>query len=248
MEASWAGTLILFGAGLVAGIMNVMAAAGSTITLPILLFLGLDAGMANGTNRVALAVQNITANVSFYRDGVSRFSESLRYGLWTIPGAIAGAILAIRISDRWFVIILGVVMIGVVASMLVPRGDPSSRTGAKHPVWINLSLLGIGFYGGFIQAGIGFLLTAMFYHLAQASLLRATVNKIGVVLVYTVPALCIFAATGNVNWVMGFTLAAGNASGAWLGARLAVRKGEGIIRRVMVIAVLVLALKLLGVF
>ncbi len=248
MEAEWAGSLVLFGAGVVAGAMNVMAAAGSTITVPVLLFLGLDAGMANGTNRVAIAIQNISANTSFYRDGVSRFSQSLKYGLWTIPGAVAGAVVAVRISDEWFVRILGIVMIGIVISMLVPRRSRKREVLGAHPRWVDASLVGVGFYGGFVQAGIGFMLTAVFYHLAQESLMGATVHKIGVALVYTIPALLIFVATGNVNWVLGLTLAAGNATGGWLGARLAVRKGEAIIRGIMLVAVLVMAMKLLGAF
>ena len=248
MVLGWSEILILLGAGVVAGAMNVMAAAGSTITVPVLLFLGVDAGVANGTNRVAIAMQNISATTSFYRDGVSGIAESFKYGLWTIPGAVAGTLVAVQISDDWFVRILGIVMIGVVISMLVPkyRGSPAAVGGRR--VWVNTSLLGAGFYGGFIQAGIGFILTAVFYHLAHESLLRATIHKIGIVLVYTIPALLIFAATGNVNWLLGMILAAGNATGGWLGARVAVRRGETVIRGVMLVAVIIMALKLLDMF
>ena len=57
--------LILFGVGAAAGMVNVMAGGGSTLTLPVLILLGVDAGVANGTNRVAIVVQNISATLTF---------------------------------------------------------------------------------------------------------------------------------------------------------------------------------------
>ena len=240
--------LILFVAGLFAGAINVMAGGGSTLTLPVLLFLGLDAGEANGTNRVAITVQNVSANASFWRDGAMRFRESLTYAMWTLPGAVIGAFAALNISDAWFERILGVLMIGIVASMLVPRGDMEPRPGKRRLRWMQVSLFGIGFYGGFIQMGVGFLFMATFYHLARMNLVHVTVHKVAVILVYTVPTLLIFALTGHVDWLLGAALASGNASGALVAARLAVRRGEKIIRRVLVVAVLIMAAKVLGLF
>ncbi|MGA7305990.1 MAG: sulfite exporter TauE/SafE family protein [Rhodothermales bacterium] len=240
--------LILFGVGLLAGAINVMAGGGSTLTLPTLIFLGLDAATANGTNRVAIILQNIFATWSFGREKVSRVRQSLTFALWTLPGAIAGAILAVQISDEWFRRILGVVMIGVVISMLLPRGKKETTAEGVSSWWIYPSLFGIGFYGGFIQVGVGFLLMAAFYHLLKMNLVFVNMHKVLVVLVYTVPALLIFALTDHVDWTMGLSLAAGNSVGGWWAARLSVRRGEKMIRYVLIVAVLIMATKVLGIF
>ena len=121
--------LILFGVGAAAGMVNVMAGGGSTLTLPVLILLGVDAGVANGTNRVAIVVQNISATLAFKAEKKTRLRESISYGPWAIPGALIGAFMATRIEDAWFERILGVLLIVVVLTMIVPRRnlDPESR-------------------------------------------------------------------------------------------------------------------------
>ena len=228
--------------------MNVMAGGGSAISLAILLFLGLDGATANGTNRIAILVQNLFATLSFTREKVGRFRQGLVFAAWALPGAIAGAVVAVRISDAWFQRLFGVVMVGIVISMLLPRPDRDTTREGRRSRWIYPALFAIGFYGGFIQAGVGFLLMAAFYHLLRMNLVFVNVHKVTVVLVYTLPALAVFAAGGHVAWGIGLSLAAGNAVGGWWAARLAVRRGEGIIRIVLVAAILVMAAHLLGLF
>ena len=237
--------LILFFAGVGAGIINVLAGGGSTITLPILILLGLDAGVANGTNRVAILIQNISATLSFTSDKQTRLLTSLSYGLWTIPGAVAGAFMATRIEDALFEKILGVLLIAVVLTMLVPRGNSHSSKNERQSVWTGPVLLMIGFYGGFVQVGVGFLLMALFFHLVRLDLLKTTVHKIAVILLYTIPALFMFAILGKVDWGLGLILATGNTTGALVAAKMAVRRGEKVIRIVLGIAVLIMALRIL---
>lgn len=241
--------LILFGVGCAAGVINVMAGGGSSLTLPTLIFLGLDGATANGTNRVALVVQNIMGVWSFKREKVSRLSLSLKLAVWTLPGAIAGALVATRISDEWFQRILGVVLIGVVISMLIPRasGRETTPEGISSK-WVYPAMVLIGFYGGFIQLGVGFLIMAALYHLLRIDLVFTNMHKLTIVLIYMVPALSIFALTGNVDWVLGLSLAAGNGFGAFWAARFAVRRGDKLIRYVLIVAVLIMAAKILGLF
>ncbi len=242
----YADIFLLFGVGLLAGVLNVMAGGGSTLTVPVLLFLGLDGATANGTNRVAIFVQNIFAVLSFRREKVSRLEQSLIFAVWALPGAVLGAVAAVRVSDEWFERILAVIMIGVVISMIIPRSrDKETTNEGVKTWWIYPALFGIGFYGGFIQVGVGFLFMAAFYHLLRMNLVFVNMHKVTVVLFYTVPALAIFAWTGHVDWGLGLSLAVGNALGAWWAARLAVRRGEKVIRIVLVAAILLMATKLL---
>jgi uncharacterized membrane protein YfcA len=80
--------------GVAVGFLNVMAGGGSLISMPILIFLGLEPAMANGTNRVAILIQNMTAVPSFRSHGYSEMRRSLGLALCTVPGAVAGAFAA----------------------------------------------------------------------------------------------------------------------------------------------------------
>lgn len=241
--------LILFGVGLAAGVINVMAGGGSSLTLPALIFIGLDSAAANGTNRIGILIQSIFATLSFRREKITGLKLSLRLGLLTFPGVVLGALVAVKISDVWFERILGLVIIGVVVSMLVPRVKDGVTTEEGRKTWLVYpAMFAVGFYGGFIQVGVGFLIMAALYHLLKINLVFVNMHKVFITLIFTIPALLIFMWTGNVDWILGLTLAAGNALGAWWAARLSVRGGERVIRYVMVVAIFIIALKLLGVF
>ncbi|MGA1868892.1 MAG: sulfite exporter TauE/SafE family protein [bacterium] len=238
---------VLFGVGAVAGFINVMAGGGSTITLPTLIFLGLDSAMANGTNRIAIGLQNISGIISFRREGFHQFKKSFILSLFTLPGAIIGAFVAIKIDNLLFQRILGIVMIGIVISMFfIPQSRTSKkvRKGTLHEFLIYVAMFGIGFYGGFIQVGVGFLIMASFYHILNLNLIYINMHKLFIVFIYTIPALFIFIMTGNVNWGFGLSLASGNAFGAWWSAKISVKGGEKIIRIILGVTIIIMALKL----
>jgi uncharacterized protein len=242
--------LILFGVGIIAGFLNVNAGGGSTLTLPALIFLGLDSALANGTNRVAIFIQNISAVYSFKKEKYQQFDISLKLSLFTLPGSILGALLAVELSDALFQKILGIIMIGIIISMIIPqkRITDSQHNNKKIPVSAYIAMIGIGFYGGFIQVGVGFILMAALQRLMKLNLVYVNMHKVFIVLVYTIPALLIFIISDNVNWVLGLALAAGNALGGWWAAKFSVRKGEKLIKYVLIVAVLIMAAKLLGAF
>jgi len=242
--------LILFANGIFAGFLNVTAGGGSTLTLPALIFLGLDSALANGTNRVSIFVQNIFAVYSFKKEKYQQFDISLKLSLLTLPGSIIGAILAVQLSDALFQRILGIIMIGIIISMILPQKKitDSQHENKKIPLSTYFAMIGIGFYGGFIQVGVGFILMAALQRLMKLNLVYVNMHKVFIVLIYTIPALLIFVFTNNVNWGLGLALAAGNALGGWWAAKFSVKKGEKLIRYVLIVAVLIMSLKLLGVF
>ena len=242
--------LILFGVGIIAGFLNVNAGGGSTLTLPALIFLGLDSALANGTNRIAIFIQNISAVYSFKKEKYQQFDVSLKLSALTLPGAVVGALLAVNLSDAVFQKILGIVMIGIILSMIIPQKkiNFSDHNNVKIPFSAYIAMFGIGFYGGFIQVGVGFILMAALQRLMKLNLVYVNMHKVFIVLIYTIPALLIFIITNNVNWTFGIALAAGNATGAWWAAKFAVKKGEKLIKIILVVTVFVMSLKLLGVF
>ncbi len=243
------GILILFFAGALAAFLNVNAGGGSTLTLPALIFLGLDPTMANGTNRLGILVQNAAAVYTFKQEKFYELKNSLILSALTLPGAIAGALLAVKLEDKVFQNILAVVMIFIVITMLIPKKKTNQDNNDIKLDWKTIiSLLAVGFYGGFIQVGVGFLLMATFQNLMKLNLIKVNMHKVFVVFVYTIPAFLIFIFTNNVNWYYGLILSAGTAFGAWWGVKLSIKKGEKLIKVVLIVAILIMALKLLNIF
>ena len=134
--------------------------------------------------------------------------------------------------------------------MFFPTKKDKHETSAEgQKTWVIYPVMfGIGFYGGFIQVGVGFIFMAALYHILKLDLVYVNMHKVFIILIYMVPTLLIFLATGNVNWLFGLCLAAGNAFGGWWGAHFAVKGGEKIIRYVLAAAILIMAVKLLGIF
>ncbi len=240
--------LLLFGVGTIAGVLNVIAGGGSLLTLPVLLFLGLPAAMANGTNRIALLAQNVVAVGEFQRRRVLPWKLALLCVPSAMLGAVLGARVAISISDSLFRTLLGGVMILVCGVMILDPArrlklDPR-RISRTRGALLVISFFGVGIYGGLIQAGVGFLMMTVLL-LQGMDLVRINAVKVFVVLFYTVTALIIFVGHGQVDWGLGIGLAAGNAFGGWLGTRLSIHRGHAWIRRFVLFVVLAFALRLI---
>lgn len=243
------GIVILFVVGAIAAFINVNAGGGSSLTLPVLIFLGLDPTVANGTNRVAILFQNISAVHSFKTEKFYELKNSLILSALTLPGAIAGAIMAVKISDELFEKVLAVIMILIIITMLLPKKKTEKYKEDFVVDWkITLAMVIVGFYGAFIQVGVGFLLMASFQYLMKLDLIRVNMHKVFVVFMFTIPALLVFIFADKINWYYGLTLSAGNAIGGWWGAKLSVKKGEKLIKAVLIVAILIMSLKLLNLF
>jgi len=239
---------LLFAVGIVAGILNVLAGGGSLLTLPLLIFMGLPSAMANGTNRVAIFCQNIFAIRGFRRTGMLPLQLALLCTPPALVGSWLGANLAVSLDDQLFKRILALIMIGV---MIFTALDPMKRIrqqqvafGFGRKLLLALSFFGVGVYGGFVQAGVGFIvITALLVH--GLDLVRINAIKVFVIFCYTFIALGVFIWHGQVDWPLGLALAAGNSLGGTIGPKLAVAKGHDWIKRVVTVTVLVFALKLL---
>ena len=235
------GFLILAGTGFVAGTLNVLAGGGSFLTLPVLIFLGLPPGVANGTNRVGILLQHVSAVWSFRRLGISEPQTLLWAALPATLGGACGAILAVRISDQDFQQTLAFLMVAIsLASFWKPARDESRRISSA---WLALGFFVVGIYGGFVQAGVGFLILAV-TSLAGFDLVRGNAVKVLAILCLTGLSLAIFVWQNRVDWIPGSFLAVGTIGGGALGARLTVLKGDRWIRRLVTLLVLLFAVRL----
>ncbi|MFQ5747344.1 MAG: sulfite exporter TauE/SafE family protein [Gemmatimonadota bacterium] len=250
MAHAWQTYSLLFAAGGVAGTLNVIAGGGSFLTIPLLIFLGLPATVANGTNRVGILLQNVGAVWGFHRHGLVRRRWIAGAALPATAGAVVGTLLAIRIGDRPFERILAILMVLAAAwTLWDPLGrrapHPSgAEAGPGWPGWLPAAgFFGIGIYAGFVQAGAGFLFLGL-TTLIGLDLVRGNALKVLAVLVLTPVALALFAAGGKVDWAMGLALGLGTAAGGQVGVHLTVLKGHAWVKRVVTAAILAFALKL----
>jgi uncharacterized membrane protein YfcA len=214
--------LALLALGGLAGFINVLSAGGSMLTLPLLMFLGLPPQVANGTNRVAITLQSITAVGSFHRMGHGNLVVSLHLAVPAVLGSLLGAWVATWVADAVFEFVLVVAMIGASVFMLLPQPKLDTRplTPDRLGPVIYLAMFLIGVYGGFIQVGVGALFLVVLYRMLRIDLRQVNVFKVAIVLLYTLPALLIFAINEQVRWGMGLTLALGNITGAFIAVRV----------------------------
>lgn len=184
------------------------------------------------------------------KEKLSNFKQSLKLSFLTLPGAVAGAYAAIKIDGELFKNILAIVMILILIAMLFPKKKEAVKQNVyiKIPWLVYPAMLLTGFYGGFLQAGVGLILMAMLHYLMRLDILTVNMHKAFIVFIFSIPAMLIFIFSGNVNWLYGIVLSAGNAIGAWWSVRISVKTGEKFIKIVMFAAVLIMALKLFNVF
>ncbi|MCU0357812.1 MAG: sulfite exporter TauE/SafE family protein [Cyclobacteriaceae bacterium] len=241
--------LLMILIGFVSGFLNTVAGGGSLITLPILIFLGLPGSVANATNRVAILSQNIFAVTGFNSKGVKLpFPYSLYLGIASLIGGFIGAKLAVDIDDKLFNRVLAIIMIMVVTSIVLePRAKKEQRPHrlqGTHQVIGVIAFFFLGIYGGFIQAGIGFLVIALLTRVNHFNLITTNYVKVFAAIVYTGVSVLVFALEDKIEWITGLTLAIGQGFGGWYASRWSVDKGEVWIKRVLVLAVIILAVKL----
>lgn len=243
--------LAVIGIGLIAGIINTLAGSGSLLTLPLLMFLGLPPNVANGTNRIAILLQNVVGVGSFRQKKLLDFREGLKVGIPAVIGSLIGARIAVDLNDTFMERAIGVLLI-LMFFLIILRPGRWLKGREGHPplgtVWQAIIFFGIGIYGGFIQAGVGFFLLAGLVLGSGFELVRANALKLFIVLLYTPFALAVFMWSRDVNYVLGFILAIGNMLGAFLGVRVAVKWGAPAVRIFLLIALFFASLKLLGVF
>ncbi len=236
--------LVFFG-GMFAGVINSMAGGGSLLTVPLLSLAGVDGLYANGTNRVAVLIQNGSTSYGYARKKVVRFQDALPIFFPAVVGGLIGALLVSGIDDDLFKKIFGVMMFPMLALSL---WKPKAKAAPKPwPLWLNLIVFFlVGIYAGAIQAGVGLILLLLLSR-AGFDLLEGNAIKTYVILVVSAVAVITFVVQGQVRWLPALVLSGGMAIGGYAGSQIAVAGGEKVIRPVLVVSVVVLALKMIGV-
>ncbi len=247
MELAFNDIIILLICGVIAGFINTVAGGGSLLTLPILIFMGLPSNIANGTNRIAIFMQNIFSISGYKSRGVSDFKYSSWLSVSALIGSIIGAKIAININEDMFNKILSVVIIIVVLTIIYnkkPFNINSENISIEKKIISVIMFFFIGIYGGFIHAGVGFLILSILSNYNGIQLSKANSIKVFVVFVYTFFALIVFIMENKINWILGINLGIGNSIGGWIASRWSYNKPDKIIKIFIIISSAIMVIKL----
>lgn len=242
----WWEALLLVVGGAVAGFVNASAGGGSTLTVPLLVLAGVPGNDANASNRVGILTSNAAAAAAFRKLGVSGLSKAIPVLGPIVAGSLIGSLLITRLADDTFERVFGLLMLPIILLSLRKPRIVTDRP--PWPQWLTIVVFfGVGLYGGAIQAGIGLVMLAALTR-AGFDLVTANSVKAVIIVVVTAVALPVFIAQGKVQWLPAILLALGLTAGGWIGAHAAVKGGEQYIRGVMVLAAVVLAGRLVGLY
>ncbi|NVO21516.1 MAG: sulfite exporter TauE/SafE family protein [Bacteroidetes bacterium] len=247
---TWFAVSLLIGSGILVGFINTLAGGGVAISIAVLMMLGLPANIANGTNRIAVIFQNLTSVQAFGKQKLIPWKKSLYLSIPTTIGSVVGAWIAVDINEAFFKKAMAVIMLIMLFFVIVkPSLWLKERPHlTERPVSFLEFLIFflIGIYGGFIQIGVGYYLLAGIVLGSGYDLVRANAIKVLIVLIYTFAALFVFIYNKQVYWQYGFIHAIGNIIGAFIASRMAIKRGVGFVRWVIILVILIFSADLLG--
>ncbi|MFF9479957.1 sulfite exporter TauE/SafE family protein [Streptomyces sp. NPDC014733] len=239
-------------AALAAGWIDAVVGGGGLLLLPALL-VGLPhtpVVQVLATNKSAAVVGTTAAAVTYARKTPVDLRTALRIGLAALAGSLGGAFFAAGINSAVLRPLIMVILLGVLAFVLLrpsfgtapaPSGPATRR---RVVAAILVAGLGIGFYDGLIGPGTGAFLIVALSAVLRMDLVAASATAKIVNVCTNVGALTVFALQGAVLWQLGAVLALFNLTGGMLGARMALRRGTGFVRGVLVVVVVALLCKL----
>jgi uncharacterized membrane protein YfcA len=233
---------------LAAGTVDAIAGGGGLLTVPALLAAGLPPHLALATNKGQSVFGSFAALVRFARAGLvdgARARITFPAGL---VGAVSGAALVLVVPPARLRPIVLALLAG--AALFVglrrPRAAPAAGAAPRRGAGAIAAAVAvaIGAYDGFFGPGTGTFLIVAFVGLLGDGLARASASAKVVNFASNLAAVSLFAARGIVVWRVALPMAAAQLAAGWIGAHLAVRRGDALVRRVVVAVTLALAAKL----
>ncbi len=228
MDISLLEAVTLSTLGVVAGIINTLAGGGSNLTIPALMVLGMPPDVANATNRVGVILQAIIGAKQFRKHKKLPTNDFKAIIIPLLIGAFIGGLTASYAPQVLLKYLLLGAMLSVATIILIrpnviapPIGTtPNTMAEKPHAWWW---LLAAGFYGGFVQAGVGFILITTFAGILRYDLVRSNALKVLCTIFFTAIALGIFIINDQVRWIPGLILAIGTMIGAVIGVKMALK-------------------------
>jgi uncharacterized protein len=214
--------------GYIAGIINVLAGGGSNLTLPALMVLGMPADVANATNRVGIFMQGVWGIKSFHGHGQLPLHDIKGLFIPLSIGGILGALAASYAPVNYLKPVLLITMVAmsliilIRPSVVLPEPGTTPKLVRDTPSsWATLFIS--GFYGSFIQAGVGFVLILALAGSLRYDLVKTNALKLACTVGFTSIALVIFILRDQVSWIPGLILATTMMLGAHHGVKFAIK-------------------------
>lgn len=251
MDLNWIHFIILITSGLLVGFINTLAGGGTIISLSVFMLFGLPPNVANGTNRIAVLLQNTTAVINFSKKKLIEWPKAIRLAIPVIGGSVAGAILANLISNSYFHYFFGAVILFSGVMLLIQPGrwleEKKDLIGKPLRAWHYILFFLIGIYGGFIHIAVGYMILTALVLGTGNELVKANAMKNFLVLSYIPFTILIFGLQGNIDWELGLIHSIGNIIGAQIASSFAIRKGGRLIRYMMLLLIIVVLFQLFGI-
>lgn len=213
-------------AGVAAGFVNTIAGGGSVFTVPALMLLGMPADVANGTNRVGVLLQSLAGVRGFRNQGMLDQTALLPIVMPAVSGSLIGALVASYLPPAILKpVLLGTMLAMTLLVVLKPSTFPAAGerpfTLAEKPAarfWLFMA----GLYGGFVQAGVGFILLAALAGILRYDLIRANALKMACTVVFGGVSLAVFVLRDQVLWLPGLIVGVATIIGVQLSVRFAI--------------------------
>lgn len=238
-------------AGFVAGLVDSVAGGGGLIGLPALLVAGLPPTAALATNKGQSVWGSGAALLSYARAGLVRADRAKVTFPAGLVGASGGVLLllafASRRPDALKPLVLGLLV--VVAAVLAFRPNVTARpaTTGRTPVrFVAAAVIAcvLGAYDGFFGPGTGTFLILAYILVLHETALHASAQAKVVNFASNLASFALYASQGLIVWKAALPMAAGQMLGATLGARFTVRRGDVLVRRVVLVVVVATCAKL----
>ncbi|RKH18721.1 transporter [Corallococcus sp. AB030] len=249
MDVSAVQLVLLCVAALSAGFVDAIAGGGGLISLPALLAAGLPAHVALGTNKGQSVFGSGAAMVRFARAGLVDWKLARATFPFGLMGAFGGAALVLLLKPEVLKPLVLVLLIAV-AVFLAFRRTPPKKDGVEPSPRPRAQAIGalialcLGTYDGFFGPGTGTFLIVAFSSLLGHGLARASADAKVVNFASNLASVALFTLRGVVLWKVALPMAAAQFTGAWLGAHVAVKGGDRVVRVVVLGVVAALVLKL----
>ncbi len=251
----WWQLLLIAVVGGAAGLINTVVGSGTLITFPTLLALGMPPVLANVSNTIGLAPGSFAGALAGRAELVGQRSRVLRYGTASLLGAVAGALLLLRLPaaafDAIVPVLIGIglllVVIGPALSrrLAVGREQRGESAGGSGPAWLWPVIVVTGAYGGYFGAAQGVLVIAVVGVAMTETLARINALKNVLTGIANAVAGLVFVLISEVDWVVVGLLALGSVLGAQVGARVGRRLPPKVYRVVIVVVGLAAIVNLL---
>lgn len=238
---------ILFGVAIMAGCIDAIAGGGGLLTIPALLWAGLPPLQALATNKLQASFGSFTATWNYTRQGLIKPSEHRVAITLTFIGAASGAWVVQQIDSSFLAQLIPVLLIAfALYFILSPKlGDQARAQRISKNAFAATAGFGIGFYDGFFGPGTGTFFVIAFVTLLGYSLPNATAGTKLLNFTSNIAGLILFAFSGQIIWLLGFTMGIGQIIGSFIGSKLAIQHGSRLIRPLLVIVSLLVSLRLL---